>query len=365
MASVDVDGLDLVSVIEACRPWEQLKLPIDCSICKNEHPDGPLVRRAHWEYLHCQQCPDYFVCTPCAGTMSFIVDRIGTHMGHDFVRIRARPLESPLYDGSDLEQLVCFQASRSADSFFVYFPWFFHSFEHMHDMSMVFRHMFLEEMRKKTVDETLQVTERELEKILEMLEFPVDWFLRAYGGGDWKRFHSQLQPLIDSRIKTARTSQKICQLLSIAKGFIDNKVKLHGPGDVACPFQKEAALEYPIVLEWTAADFGLYMIALHTLTVLNDQIKLPLLTRAISDGIENGEANLVSANNAGNAGGKSHLSNQILPEAKRLWPMFELLFKDDPKFAELERIGIDFDNSDLALQLVFRVRRIASLRTCR
>lgn len=341
---IDVKSINLVQYVESARTWEHLKIPIFCSIC-TDHQRIPFLDQFHWKYLNCAACVSFFVCGKCVESNSAAaVRQLRSHREHgDLVVIQTRPFSRPLHDGSDLEHMKLFKTVNTVDQFFLYFPWFFHSFAGMDELRNLLREAYLKEAKRKLA---LPGANRSmLEDMIRLYDLPVDWFLRAYSGGNWRRLHRSLQGMITERIQVAKSSAILYKLLLWLQGFVKRKEDRYGTSDIPAGAliinrEKEAASVFG-----TFHHFVAYLWPLHGQTSQNAMInrtELQGILRSKSyrgplEATTAGGVMLASACEAGYLmeGSTSHLSNPFGPEFQRLWPMFKLLFKDDPEYSSL------------------------------
>ncbi|KAH7322656.1 CHAT domain-containing protein [Stachybotrys elegans] len=356
--ALPVEDLDLVQVIEARQPWEQLKLPILCSYCGDRDLENFDVTDVHWEYLHCTKCQNYFLCGSC----------VSAHIAHpilpshllpsehgQIIIITSRPYWWPCFDGSDIDQLVAFRdkGGNSHDDFFLYFPWFFHGFEGMDYVRLAYQRRLLQDsLVHSLASMSLEIDHAATDNVFRFVEDPVDWYMRIYATGNWKELHQRIQPLVDERIHTARQSQKLNVFLEELQGFVHQKSQAYGSGDITCndSLLKAAGLAEGVIQG--PDKFLAYLVPLQMTNILNTEIDKEKVQQIIHVG-ENGlddpslEASLPSPRqtgalvSAGNLGVypapiSSHLSNLMLSESQRLWPMFRSIFKDDERFATLK-----------------------------
>jgi hypothetical protein len=355
---IDAESVNLMQCVESARMWEHLKIPIFCTICLQLNNERPFIEQFHWKYLNCPSCVKFFVCWNCVESASKdTVKQLGVHREHgELVVIQTRPFTRPLYDGSDERHFEVFKSAKSADEFFLYFPWFFHGFSGMDEIRDHFRQVFID---RATAELGNPGADREaLEEAIGFYNFPVDWFMRAYGSGNWRRLHQSLQGMVDERIQVAKSSARLHKLYLRLEGFADKKREVYGDADIS---HHPAAGNTRGLAEsfGTFRDFLIYLMPLHILTVQNssiDNAKLQTILRADkyqsrdSDDRPSSETStavhrpLVSANNSGYRmpGSNSHLANPIGPEVLRLWSMFKLLFEDVPEFDRLVQ-GIPSD----------------------
>jgi len=324
LEDVNVESLDFISVIEKIQPWKKLKLPIKCILCDQRKKELLLLDQVHWLYFQCtsyrsggdhsSRCRDLLVCADCVTTSSFWHQRMTTHANHNIVPIETRPLWSPIYDGSDLEQLQLFKTARSEDEFLLYFPWFFHCFEGMDKVRDYYSELFFNKgMEKIRLDlETGVISDEEAKDRrgdLVLCNLPVDWFMRTCLRENWRMLHNSLQKLVDARVQLAGCSMRLNALRVRLEGYVKEKEDVYGKDDIqnlfADPVQRD------LINNRGSRDYNLYMLPLTLLTILNDQRQLKKLLFNTGDTTEDsygGQApKLASANNAGYALGQSHL----------------------------------------------------------
>lgn len=53
---IDVNTINYVDVVESCKVWEYLKMPILCVLCKDPKTDPVIPERVHWLYQACTTC---------------------------------------------------------------------------------------------------------------------------------------------------------------------------------------------------------------------------------------------------------------------------------------------------------------------
>jgi hypothetical protein len=178
------------------------------------------------------------------------------------------------------------------------------------------------------------------------LSVPVDWYMRIYATGNWEQFHTRVQPLVDERIHIARQSAKLHELLQQLHGLVEEKISRYGAGDIA---YGPAVLDASGFLEaLMPSKFAAYLVPLHITGSLNGDIDREKLRRVLRPRRDDGQAPLVSAGGQGHhlfAGTPlvSHLSNFLLTEENRLWPMFKSIFEDDDRCGKL-RIPLEFND---------------------
>ncbi|KAK0117405.1 hypothetical protein ONS96_013235 [Cadophora gregata f. sp. sojae] len=361
---LDADAIDLVKVIESSKPWEQLKLPIVCKICEKTKANQPYLDQVHWCFQHCTQCEDFYICIDCYPTEEF--DKLkGDHKDHKFVQITTRPLSAPLYDGSDLDHLQLFRNSKTSQQFFSYFPWFFHCFVGFQEVREFNRNQTIAALQTSP-----DIGSQEWLCLMEMQSYPVDWYTRTFGRGEWELLLENMKPLLDARVESARASIQLHGLLGQLKKFNDEKVALYGAGDIPC--LREAGSWRPVAasLATNMVDYITYTIPLQFMTVLDTEIDhtkvdrlLDGTTRNRSDssgrevsistgtGIEDRIQNLhIEAGERDDAGSQNHINDGVsldihklqpdtttdpYREMLRLWPMFSVIFKAHPGYDEL------------------------------
>ena len=150
--------------------------------------------------------------------------------------------------------------------------------------------------------------------------------------------------MINERILIAKYSSRLNGLLKKLRGFVEEKVQRYGPGDIACLPSARSAVPRDMADE----EYIVYLLPLHLMTILNNKIDKSKLDKVLHSNYSNklpsssnqplAERTLVSAGDSGFASpeSSSHLSNLMLPETKRLWRMFEVIFKDDERFKKLD-----------------------------
>ncbi|KAH8901128.1 hypothetical protein GQ53DRAFT_814608 [Thozetella sp. PMI_491] len=347
LAELDANSINLIECVDAVRTWEALKIPIICACCMDRDDGRSFLDHFHWKYLHCPSCLNFFVCGECcASTSASVVQQVNSHRAHGpLVPIQTRPFSRPLHDGSELAHLRIFRSVTTADHFFLYFPWFFHCFGNMDAIRNYLRQAFIERATQAMAEP--DADRDALESTMSLFDFPVDWFLRAYGGGDWKRFHQALQGMLNEKIHVAQASTRIYMQLQRLQSFVARKEAVYGSGDIprlGTTAHTRAAAQAFGVFE----GFLTYLMPLHMSTVQNQDIDNTMLRRILQTNTyhraENNdlineilEADLASAGSSGFTmeGSTSHLSNPFAPEVLRLWPMFKLLFEDDAEFGHL------------------------------
>ncbi|KAK3307883.1 CHAT domain-containing protein [Chaetomium strumarium] len=346
-----VEDINFIEVLEAHQPWKMLKLPILCrSCCDGDDLDSFHIDNVHWRYLHCTRCPGFFLCGNCLekGDPAIVAVLLYPHAQHGrLIIITSRPYWSPVFDGGDLDQLLAFkQAGTSMDEFFLYFPWFFHSFEGMDQLRLVYQHALLQSspiqdlLRSLSLGpgDPVEVPTSESDDIYRFISAPVDWYMRIYATGNWEQFHARVEPLVDERIHVARRSAALSGLLEQLHGSVEEKISKYGEGDIA---YDAAALYASGFLEaLMPSKFACYLVPLHVTGSLNGDINREKLRRVVRPCREDGQDLLVSAGDHGHhlfAGTSmgSHLSNFLFTEGDRLWPMFKAIFEDDDGFGKL------------------------------
>jgi hypothetical protein len=309
----EVSRINYVQSIESCKPWESLKLPIDCSMCMERKRNWPYLHSVHWCYLHCRTCKEVFICEECFVTDDFQVLRASSHEDHEFVRIQTRPRTAPLFDGSQLEQLQCFQKASSGDEFFLYFPWFFHSFPGMDNFRHHYSQIFIKDMELNHLDQSSP----SWHALRERLDFPTDWFMRSFAQGDWKPLHLELGPTIEAQIQTAVRSKQLCVLLRRLQKYNEDKVARYGAGDISAhPTALLAAKTLGATLDPDLADYFIYTIPVQFSGVLNNQIDQENIQKLAST-TESSDSSITSS------------------DMDCLWKMFNLIYGDTPLFGTL------------------------------
>lgn len=181
------ETIHFLSTLEASRSWEALKLPILCSICTNQKVDDTFhIDKVHWKYVHCTKCPDFFACGSCTKVPSTaVLSKLDSHRSHGkLITIQSRPFWAPIYDGSDLDQLQACMEANSDDEFFLYFPWYFHCFQGMDIVRLVYLQSLYKEI---TTTGVLFPTPSQIERINIITRFlpaPVDWNARMFVTGN-------------------------------------------------------------------------------------------------------------------------------------------------------------------------------------
>lgn len=344
---ISPETINFPSTLEASRSWEALKLPILCSTCTDQKIDDTFhIDKLHWKYVHCTKCPKFFSCAKCTERPSGAIRaRLETHRSHGkLVTLQSRPFWAPLYDGSDLDQLQAFLGAKTDNEFFLYFPWYFHCFEGMEIVRLVYQRWLAVEALAAASSSTADQNER-IEIITRFFQAPVDWNARIFATGNWQQLQQQLQPLTKEKIHIAKSSLQLNSLLERLHRLVEEKARRHGPGDIACLPSARAVV--PSVV--SGNEFIAYLMPLHFMTILNDRIDRKKMDEvlysdyssklATSSSRTSTERNLVSAGDSGFALSQSHLSNPVCPEKMRLWRIFQVLFdggKDDERFKELE-----------------------------
>ncbi len=367
---LNADAIDVVEVIEACKPWQVLKMPLVCKMCEKNKAGQPYLDQVHWCFQHCLQCKDFYICIDCVSTTAFEQLK-KDHKGHKFSQITTRPLSAPIYDGSDLEQLELFRNSQTSQQFFTYFPWFFHCFAGM------------DQVREFNRAQTIAALEMSPTRgspewlvLMEMQSYPVDWYLRTFGRGDWQSLLQNMGPLLDARIQSAKVSIQLNKLLLKLQGYQAEKVTLFGPGDIPTLGEAEAWRPLAANLAPSMVNYTTYTIPLQFMTVLDPFINQAKLERLLVNpsheepspkspnhnqhtGGEGSSKNFLntfrklrlgkhkstSADLAGQKGNDELSPDKPLlgpdtdldpyREMTRLWPMFSVVFKDHPGYSDL------------------------------
>jgi hypothetical protein len=403
--SIPPSSIDFVTVLDSSKSWEHLRLAILCSICTEQIVNHSFsLERVHWKYLHCKRCPQFFACGGCIdGASPSLTSTLRSHRQHgELVKIETRPFWWPLCDGSDLDQLVALREAKSADEFFLYFPWFFHCFSGMDTVRLVSQQTLLQELRANTTNlssmqscsksltacyfwpkvakrSTLARSQTEINSIIRFFETPVDWFLRIFVTGNWRQLHQGLQSVIEDRIQVAKSSSRLNKLLRRFRGFVEEKERRYGNGDILLP---DVPLPGSVTSSLPALPAGSelsvrgnyvhYLLPLHFWTIQNDEIDKAKLKTILhsdystplpDDFTETDSAVPSPARGPLAAAGDSgvslspestgHLTNLVMPEVRRLWPMFNILFGDDEEFEKLDKLRAF---NDLIPQLEFMVR---------
>lgn len=363
---LDADKIDFIKTIESSKPWEQLKLPIVCTICKQKKAGQPYLDQVHWSFQHCVQCEEFYICIDCFSNKEF--DKLKSdHKDHKFVQVTTRPLSAPIYDGSDLEHLELFRKSKTSQQFFSYFPWFFHCFAGF------------QEVREFNRSQTIAALQRSPNRgsaewlcLMEMQSYPVDWYTRTFGRGEWEVLLQNMRPLLDARIQSAQASVQLYGLLLQLQRFNDKKVAFYGDGDIPCLREAENWRSLSASLAPNMADYITYTVPLQFMTVLDPYINQEKVDRLLLTTIEEGKSpNQETPTNTETSSsladgvrnlhvetreeddtssrGRSHIDGlspdipKMQPdttidqyrEMTRLWPMFSVVFKDHPNYDDL------------------------------
>lgn len=307
----DASKINFVETIESCKPWEYLKLPINCTMCSDKKRNLPYLYQVHWCYLHCRTCKETFICGECFVTDAFAELRKSQHEDHEFVCIQTRPQSAPLFDGSSLKQLQYFQQADNDDEFFLYFPWFFHTFPGMDNFGDHYRQIFINDMNTRP-----NKGEAGWLALRRRLEFPTDWFMRCYAQGAWEPLHRNLGPTIKAQIQTAQKSAELHTLLLRLQDFNKEKIAQYGAGDIpAHPTARIAAANLTRRLAPNQVEYLLYTVPVQFTGVLDGQINQERVQNLAS-------TTLIS-------------SDEILSEMTRLWRMFVIIFRELPLFDSL------------------------------
>ncbi|PVH75885.1 hypothetical protein DL98DRAFT_313732 [Cadophora sp. DSE1049] len=364
---LDSDTIDFVKVIESSKPWEQLKMPIVCKICEKTKASQPYLDQVHWCFQHCIQCEDFYICIDCFPTEE-LQKLKGDHKDHKFVQITTRPLSAPIYDGSDLDHLELFCNSKTSQQFFSYFPWFFHCFAGFQEVREFNRNQTITALQSSP-----DIGSEEWMCLMEMQSYPVDWYTRTFGRGEWELLLQNMGPLLDARVQSAKASVQLNGLLLQLQKFNDEKAAFYGPGDIPCLREAERWRSVAASLAPNMLDYITYTIPLQFMTVLDpyiDQAKLDRLLsgtveeepnsssqgastgQGLSSSLEDRLRNVrigTGAEDATGGQGHSHIDGlspnapKLQPdtttdqyrEMTRLWPMFSVIFKNHPGYDDL------------------------------
>lgn len=276
--AIDPDAIDFVSVIESFQPWKQLKIPIDCQICTKEKVGQPYLDQVHWSYQQCLQCEDAFISAEHFSSKKVMKQWKEDHEGHKLIQFTTRPLAAPLYDGGDLDQLQAFRDSKTHKQFFTYFPWFFHCFAGMDESRT--------SSRNQMIAALLQSPTRGSESwniCMKTQDFPVDWYIRTFGGGPWESYLHSMQPLLDARIESAKASGQLNVLLLQLEHFKETKQSMYGPGDIPAAKASQQWRALVANLAPGIAEYTLYTMPLQFTTMLDSGINQSILRRLLVD----------------------------------------------------------------------------------
>ncbi|KAG4435976.1 hypothetical protein IFR05_008557 [Cadophora sp. M221] len=357
---LDADTIDFVEVVESCKPWEQLKIPIVCKICEENKAGQPYLDQVHWHFQHCVQCEDFYICIDCVQMEAF--EKLKEdHKDHKFVQITTRPLSAQIYDGSDLDHLELFRNSKTSQQFFSYFPWFFHCFAGFQEVREFNRAQTIAALQSSP-----DIGSPEWMILMEMQGYPVDWYTRTFGRGEWELLLISMKPLLDARVQSASASIQLNGLLLQLQKFNDQKVAFYGPGDIPPLREAEQWRSIAASLAPNMVDYITYTIPMQFMTVLDPYIDDVKLSRLLYDAAEE-RSDLASHEPSSNSGTSTSLaeilgglhikkvkedteSETTLPdipklkpdttsdpyrEMERLWPMFSVIFKSHPGYDDL------------------------------
>ena len=207
--------------------------------------------------------------------------------------------------------------------------------------------------------------------LMEMQNYPVDWYTRTFGRGEWELLLLNMAPLLDARIESAKASVQLNGLLLQLQKFNDEKVAYYGKGDTPCLREAERWRSVAASLAPNMLDYITYTIPLQFMTVLDPYIDQAKLDRLLSSSVEEEPLRQGASTSEGRISrlgddlqnihlsetGKGATSLQIqsqsdglsrgIPklqpdnttdqyrEMTRLWPMFSVIFKSYPGYDEL------------------------------
>ncbi|KAL5340424.1 hypothetical protein BJX70DRAFT_108032 [Aspergillus crustosus] len=335
LKTINCNPLSYIHALDSSKPWERLKMPILCSICKEQKATWPLLDQVHWKYLHCTECPNIFACGNCLASTE--PDTLHTK-DHECIVLQTRPFASPTPDGSELQQLQLFKDVQTAGDFFLYFPWFLHCFEGMEEA----KHGSREAIFTQMLQGDLHIEEDQMPSWALCLRFPVDWYSRWFGVGNWRALHQSLQSTVDARIQVARGSKMLNELLGRVRGIVDAKERCFGKENIPhrMPSQYEDVVASLVTPE--GRDYLRYTFPLQFLTTLDAEINQDKIQDAMQFHAKNPEPN-ASHNNLQSAGDhypsegicRISTSASYNAETERLWPIFKLLFGEFSEFKHL------------------------------